>query len=61
MDKKLVDAVLAAAREDDGKKKLSCADAFKLAVEFEVQPIEIGKICNKQSVKICKCQLGCFK
>ena len=62
MDKsdELIKAVLERAKERDGKKKLACAEAFKLAREFQAAPIEIGRICNRQKIKICKCQLGCF-
>ncbi len=61
MDKKeqLVEAV---ARSDNGnREKLACAEAFALAEEYEVNISEIGHICNQNNVKICKCQLGCFK
>ena len=58
--KDLVKAVLEQAREIDGIKKLACSEAFKLAREFQAAPIEIGRICNQQKIKICKCQLGCF-
>ena len=61
MDKKerLVDAVL---RSSDGDpKNISCAKAFGLAKKYEVNVAEIGRICNNNNVKICKCQLGCFK
>jgi len=66
MDKKdkLIDAVLkSAGKEQDlnNRKKLSCAEAFELAREFNAEIIEIGRICNKHSIRICKCQLGCFK
>jgi hypothetical protein len=56
----LTKAVLERAQETDGVKKLACAEAFKLAKEFRVGVIEIGRICNRQKIKICKCQLGCF-
>ena len=61
MDKKeqLTEAVL---RSSDGKRKrLSCAEAFVLAQKYEAKLAEIGRICNDNDVKICKCQLGCFK
>jgi hypothetical protein len=46
---------------DGNPKKLSCAKAFHLAQEYEAKLAEIGRICNDNNVKICKCQLGCFK
>ena len=56
----LINAVLERAQEIDGKNKLACSEAFKLAQEFQVETIEIGRICNQQNIRICKCQLGCF-
>lgn len=56
----MTDAVLAAAVEAKGKKRLACADAFRIASEFGVAPIEIGRICNQQGIKLTGCQLGCF-
>ena len=57
----LTNAVLERAQEDDGEKRLSCAEAFELAQEFEVEVVEIGRICNHHNIRIRKCQLGCFR
>ena len=57
--KKLTDAVL---KSDSGQRKtLTCAEAFELAEQYDVKPAEIGRICNQNKIKICKCQLGCFR
>lgn len=66
MDKKdkFIDAVLKSARREqdsDNRKKLSCAEGFEIAREFDAEIIEIGRICNKHNIRICKCQLGCFR
>ena len=60
-EKDLVNAVLKRVQDTDGTRKLPCAEAFELAQEFEVKVIDIGRICNQQNIKICKCQLGCFR
>jgi len=65
MDKKeqLVDVVLKAAKgenQPDGRKQLTCAEAFDLAKKYDAEVIEIGRICNQHNIRICKCQLGCF-
>ncbi len=65
MDKKeeLINAVLESANSgqpSDDKKRLTCTEAFELAEKFEMEIIEIGRICNQHNIKICKCQLGCF-
>ena len=57
----LINAVLERVQEVDGTKKLLCEQAFELAREFEAEIIRIGHICNRHNIKICKCQLGCFK
>jgi len=57
----LADAVLNATREEAGKMRPSCADAFALAAEHDVEPLVIGRICNQKKIKTGKCQLGCFR
>jgi hypothetical protein len=56
----LINAAIGRAEEINGVKKLACAEAFKLAQQFETEIIEIGRICNQHKIKICNCQLGCF-
>lgn len=56
----LINNVLEQAQEIDGKKKLACAEAFKLSEELGAGPAEIGRICNQHNIRICKCQLGLF-
>lgn len=41
--------------------KLPCAVAFKIAKELKVAPKDIGQAANEMEIKICACQLGCFK
>jgi hypothetical protein len=45
----------------DGKKRLSCAQAFKMSQEQNISLKEIGELCNQFKIKIQGCQLGCFK
>ena len=63
MDDKLTlaEAVAKRAIDSDGKMKLTCAAAFELAEKFAVEVVEVGRVCNQQDIKICRCQLGCFK
>lgn len=60
-DEDLINTVLDRVKDMDGKKKLPCAVAFQIAKEFETEIIRIGRICDQQNIKICNCQLGCFK
>ncbi len=59
-NKELINEVLKAAEKKDNRLYIKCADAFKIAEKFDVKPIIIGKICNKEKIKIENCQLGCF-
>ena len=56
----LANAVLDRASEANGKMKLNCTEAFKLAKELEVEIGAIGQVCNQHDIRISKCQLGCF-
>ena len=65
MDNKeeLLNAVLNLAsngQSSGNKKKITCAEAFELANKYQIEIIEIGRICNEHNIKIRKCQLGCF-
>ena len=46
---------------DNGKLKLTCPDAFAIAEEYGVKLLDITRTCNRNKIKIHKCQLGCFK
>jgi hypothetical protein len=62
-NEQLVDAVIkfvSDERGQEGRKQLTCAQAFELARKHEAEIIEIGNICNQHDIRICKCQLGCF-
>jgi hypothetical protein len=66
MDKKeeISNAILeciSKGQSSNDKKKLPCIKAFELAKKYDLKIIEIGRICNEHSIKICKCQLGCFE
>ena len=59
-DEKLVAAVLACSKETDGRRRLTCAEAFRIAAEWDVKAAEIRRICDQEGIRICSCQLGCF-
>jgi len=44
---------------EDGK--LPCPVAFKIAKELKITPKQVGEASDEMGVKICHCQLGCFK
>jgi len=46
-------------RAQDGK--IACRQCFEVARECDVSLKIVGDLCNEKSVKVCACQLGCFK
>ena len=50
----MINSVIERTKESEGRKKLACAEALKLAQEFEVAIVKIGRICDQQNIKICK-------
>jgi len=60
-DQDLMNAVCAAAFEENGRRKLACVQAFELSAELGVPLLDINRVCNREGIRICKCQLGCFR
>lgn len=56
----LTKAVLDRSKEVKGRRTLSCAQALRLAAELGVEPIQIGRICDRENIRLGHCQLGCF-
>jgi hypothetical protein len=53
--------VLEFAIERDGRKTISCARAFEMHRQYNVSLADIGRICDENDIRICACQLGCFR
>lgn len=60
-DQDIITAISERTHKIEERDKLTCSDAFELAEKFNMEIIEIGRLCNKRNIRICKCQLGCFK
>lgn len=60
-EEKLLAAIWENTTEREGRATLGCPEAFDLAERFQVEVPEIGEICNREDIKIVRCQLGCFK
>ncbi|MBM4370287.1 MAG: hypothetical protein FJ098_01450 [Deltaproteobacteria bacterium] len=60
-DQELLEIIVAESYEKDGKRRLDCTKAFKIAVKHPVTLRDVGRICNEHEIRIAKCQLGCFK
>jgi len=58
---RLLEAIMAASYEENGRRKLDCPDAFKIAEELGVKLADVSRVCNQNKIRISKCQLGCFK
>jgi len=60
MEDKVREAILQEVETKDDKRYLTCAQAFQIAEALGVKPALIGKILNKERIKLKSCQLGCF-
>ncbi len=58
MDKR--EAVIAKLKELAPEGKITCTEARQVAVDFDLDSSEVGKICDEIEVKIYACELGCF-
>jgi len=57
----IIKIVLSMAEVSGGRKSLSCSKALTIAKKLGVTPREVGRVCNDNNIKICKCRIGCFK
>ncbi len=60
MSEQLKEMLTKEAKDIDGKKKLTCSQAFKISADLDVSLKQIGQACNEMEIKIHACQLGCF-
>ena len=44
----------------DSKSQLPCASAFRIAEIVGIAPLQVGRMANKLSVRLNRCQLGLF-
>lgn len=56
MDKEIANQVRERAQEGE----LSCAAAFRIAENLEVNPLEVGQAADELEVRLNRCQLGLF-
>ncbi len=61
MSEKLAEIINSKTIDVNGKAKLHCGIAFKIAEETEYSLNYISNYCNNNNVRIGKCQLGCFE
>ena len=58
MDEMELRAAVQAVAKDG---RAACEQLLRLAEEMGVSPREVGRMCDTLKIKICGCQLGCFK
>ena len=58
--KKIEEAIRAKVTGKGGKQYIRCTEALVLAEKLNIEPIEIGNICDELKIKIINCQLSCF-
>jgi hypothetical protein len=52
--------LIKAVKEAAAEGKISCAEATRLADQYQFPRLEMGKLLNDLKIKIRGCQLGCF-
>lgn len=52
--------VVAAIRERLSEGMLRCVDAFRIAEETAVMPLDVGETADAMEVRLARCQLGLF-
>lgn len=62
MDKReeIVNLLLSVSEKVKEEYRIPCSVALQIAMEHDVAPEEIGKICDEEGIRIVKCRLGCF-
>jgi len=60
-DKELLEVIQTETYEEDGKTKLACPKAFKIAKQNPVTIRDVGRVCDENEIRLAKCQLGCFE
>ena len=53
----LYQEILKRAQDD----KIACRQCFDIAGQHDISLKVIGDLCNEKSIRVCACQLGCFK
>lgn len=62
MDRDIVRSeLLRRTHEKDGRRRIGCREAQELAATLGVAHGLVGEICDQEDVRICDCQLGCFR
>ena len=54
-------ALMTATKKRGGRQIVSCESLLKLAGKLSVPPIRLGRMCDKEGIKIRRCKLGCFE
>lgn len=61
-EEELVKLLLEAATlGDDGRRRLTCEQAFSMQAQHAIPLTRIAAACNTAKIRISECQLGCFR
>ncbi len=60
MDEKILTKIIENCIIENDRKYLTCEKAFQIARELNVDASNIGRLCNRENIKIRSCQIGCF-
>jgi hypothetical protein len=52
--------ILEALRPHAREGRIECRDALAVATRLGVPPSQVGRVCDRDGIKIANCQLGCF-
>jgi hypothetical protein len=52
--------ILAALRPFVRAGRIGCPRALEVAARLGAGPARVGRICDREGIKITRCQLGCF-
>jgi hypothetical protein len=59
-EKQILEVIFKYVEIKEDIKYLTCAKAFQIADELNVNASIIGRLCNQEKIKLKSCQLGCF-
>lgn len=54
------EVLLKTTRRQAGKQIISCEKILQLAKDCGVSPKSLGRLCDREGIKIRQCMLGCF-
>jgi hypothetical protein len=60
IDPQAYEAIASAMQDSAQHGELTCAQAFKIAEQLGVGPLELGRVADEEDVRFIRCQLGLY-